>query len=132
MTVGGLEPLVRSPFRTFIAADRNGELRCRRRRRRRGEELAKAYGLYFAVVDLRPIAEDADKWQRLDNEPDPVGRGHFRIWPYSLPVGARAMVNSQVRCGAGSFPHVLRGRDVRDSLWETCWTLPRSVGIGAD
>ena len=26
----------------------------------------------------------------------------------------------------------LRGRDVRDSLWETCWTLPRSGRIGLD
>ena len=33
--------------------------------------------------------------------------------------------------GPGGFPHVLRGRDVRDSLWETCWTLPRSGRIEA-
>ncbi len=30
---------------------------------------------------------------------------------------------------AGSFTHVLRGRDVRDSLWETCWTLPLPLRV---
>ena len=44
----------------------------------------------------------------------------------------RILVNSQLKMGEGSSTQVLRGRDVRNSLWETGWTLPRSVGIGAD
>ncbi len=57
---------------------------------------------------------------------------YFHIPSYSLPRGTRTRVESLVMCGAGSFTHVLRGRDVRNSLWETRSTLPRSVGIGAD
>jgi len=57
---------------------------------------------------------------------------HFRIWSDPLPQCARILVNTLVGCCDRSFPHVLRGRDVRNSLWETGWTLPRSVGIGAD
>jgi hypothetical protein len=66
-------------------------------------------------------------------------RRRVTVMVTSLPVSVRStsivpatLVNAQIRCGAGSFPHVLRGRDVRNSLWETGWTLPRPVGIGAN
>jgi len=62
----------------------------------------------------------------------PPDQSHFRIWSDPLPRCASALVNTQVNCGAESFTHVLRGRDVRNSLWETGWTLPRPVRIEAD
>jgi len=52
------------------------------------------------------------------------GQIHFR-------VTLAPRVNALVTWGPGSSTHVLRGRDVRDSLWETGSTLPRPGRIGA-
>jgi hypothetical protein len=83
-----------------------------------------ARGFWRCKAEIGRVAESP--------QGDGPRRSHFRVGADSLPRHRQARVNQLVKWGAGGFTHVLRGRDVRNSLWETGWTLPRPGRIGAD